>query len=212
MKKKVSRSRRVIRNWCVVVMMALVLWVLDRFPPLTKDGLAKAILGDHLMEQGEIIWEETDWDGHDTMYLLSGNTVIRTPYFRSLIRYFRWESDILYGHDGVTCIPSRSEPGEFLVMGRLHEAAAAVLELQIGRGGYQEKDRAYTAEGVWKNEKVIVFAVPETYEGDADFFANMLRKVSYQEEYYDYTLTLYDSSGQIVGVWTNRTQQNPISE
>ena len=214
-RKKKSRSLQMLRNCFFALILTVLLWVLDEFPPLTKQGVARAVLGDHLMNEGEIIWEETNWNGYETMYLLSGDTVIRTPYYLGLMRYFRWVSDILYGSDGVTCIPSTGVPGEFLVMGRFPEAVSAVLELRMGRERHQEKDLEYTAEGNWRTDKVISFVIPETYEGDADFFANTLRKVSYQEGYYDYTLTLYDASGNPVGVWTNLAEQeaarqNPI--
>lgn len=217
MRKRIKRSRRykTVRNWLIVLVLAGALYALDDFPALTKRALADEILRDNLMHEGEIVWEERDWQGRNKMYIMSGDTVLRTSYYWNLLFYTRWESDILYGYNGVTCVPSCGTPGELLVIGELPEAASAVLELRMGRGVHREKDREYTAEGTWKTDRVISFSMTETYEGDADFFANTLRKVSYQEGYYDYILTLYDAAGNQVGVWTDSVergsaQQNPF--
>lgn len=201
---KWSRSRRMLRNWCVVLLLALVLYALDCFPALTKQALVKDILHDNLMDEGEIVWETgTDVYYQKDMYLLSGGTVVQARYRWDLLRlsYSSWSSNILYGNEGVTCVPV-GKPGEFLVMGNLPEAVSAVLELRISWSMYGEKDREYTAAGTWKTDKVISFTIPETYEGDGELF-DRLRRTSYPEGYYDYTLRLYDAAGREIGVWEN---------
>ncbi|MBE6961448.1 MAG: hypothetical protein E7445_03230 [Ruminococcaceae bacterium] len=209
MRKRIKRSRRykTVRNWLIVLVLAGVLYALGDFPALTKRALADEILRDNLMQEGEIVWKERDWQGRNKMYILSGDTVLRTSYYWNLLYYTRWDSDILYGYKGVTCVPSSGTPGELLVIGRLPEAASAVLELRVGWGIYQEKVWEYTAEGTWKTDKVISFSITETYEGEEKLFSDILRRTVYPEGYYDYTLRLYDEAGGLIGTWTNTEKQ-----
>ena len=202
--RKKSRSFRMTRNWCIVLLLMLVLYALGEVPALTKQALVQDILHDNLMDQGEIVWETgKDVYNQKTMYILSGGTVVQAKYYWDLLRlsYSSWSSNILYGNEGVTCVPV-GEPGAFLVMGNLPEAASAVLDLRIAWSMYGEKDREYTAEGTWKTDKVISFTIAETYEGDAELF-DRLRRTGYPEGYYDYTLRLYDAAGKEIGVWAN---------
>ena len=204
-KRNRSRAFRMIRNWCIVLLLMLVLYALGEFPALTKQALVQDILHDNLMDKGEIIWETgKDVYHQKTMYILCGETVVQAQYQWDLLRmsYGSWRSNILYGSEGVTCIPV-GEAGEFLVMGNLPEAASATLELRINWSMYGEKDREYTAEGIWKSDKVISFTVAETYDGDTELFGR-LRRTSYPEGYYGYTLRLYDAAGQEIGIWRNQ--------
>ena len=202
---KWSRPKKTLRNWALVVMMAVALYMIGDFPALTKRALVNEMLRDNLMDKGEIVWEEKDWQGYRKLYVMSGDTVLRSSYYWNVLvwGYTRWESELLYGHDGVTCIPSSGTPGKMLAFGNFPEAASAVLELYASRSRVRERDREYTAEGVFESDRVISFALAETYEDDKDFFADSLRKTVYPEAYYDYTLRLYDAAGQEIGMWTD---------
>jgi len=207
MKKRAkwSRPKKTLRNWALVVMMAVALYMIGDFPALTKRALADEILRDNLMSDGEIIWEETNTYSQERMYILSGDTVVAGSYNWHLLFYSRWESNILYGNGGITCVPSSGVLGEFLAMGNLPEAASAVLELRMRGTRDGETDRVYTVEGVRKTDKVITFTVDEAQD-DRELF-DRLRRTIYPEGYYDYTLRLYDAAGQEIGVWTDASEQ-----
>ena len=145
---KWSRPKKTLRNWTLVVMMAVALYMIGDFPALTKRALVNEMLRDNLMDKGEIVWEEKDWQGYEKLYVMSGDTVLRSSYYWNVLvwGYTRWESELLYGHDGVTCIPSSGTPGKMLAFGNFPEAASAVLELYASRSRVRERDREYTAE------------------------------------------------------------------
>ena len=205
--------KKILFNCLLIVVMLVLLYIGDGLPALTKTALVKDILRDNLMHEGELIWEEKDWQGYGKLYVLSGDTVVRASCRRDVLSlgYSRWNSEILYGNDGVTCVPSCGTPGEFLVMGNLPEASSAVLELQIRKNRQGETHRVYTMEGLRDGEKVISFTVAEIHEDDEKFF-DSLRKTVYPEGYYNYTLWLYDTAGKEIGQWTDlpeKTEENP---
>ena len=199
MRKRVkwSRPKRTLRNWLLVLLMALMLYGISGFPPLTKDALVKEILRKNLMTDGEVISE-----AKELLYIDCGNVVLKTRYRWYGVYYHNLETVVLVKDRGIVL------DGALWVIGDLENVARGEVEVTLaGRKITRQLSHTFVTEGVKEGDHAMRFTLTAENEDQEWLLEKGLHFYATGEPRYDYTLRLYDAAGQEIGVWTDAPEQ-----
>lgn len=188
-----NRRKRTVRNLLAAVLLLLLTWALTGFPALTKGMLARQVARRNLLPQAEVVYQDRDRQGHRQMYLQSGEDFLRFSYSRNILVYGNWEADLFRGDQGMICLPESQEPGVFLALGDLAGGEQAELKLSLST----DWEKSWTLRGEPVSEHCFRFTAEDALAAEPELM-ELLPAVTNPEEFYAYTLRLYDSGGRLL--------------
>ena len=200
-KRTWSRPKKTARNLAAAGLLLLTCWMLSGFAPLTKGMLAADVARRNLLSGAEIIHEGKSWQDYPMLYLQKDDAFLQVIYARQAGTpfYGSWEARLYTGSGGVICLPDQREPGLLLALGDMGGAESAEVDVT---GGIPDRfSFHWTAEGMRLSDHAFSFTLTAAAAEKAQLL-DMLRNTVCPEEFYDWTLRLYDGDGELLRTLT----------
>lgn len=207
---KLTRKQKVLRNAALLAALWLFLSWSWNFPALTSAGLLRRGEKQYLLEKGEIIhaegrfWGSTSFDR--TVFARSGDDLLvvygdATPVGWRMVR-----ADLYSEEDRIHLFARSAMESyvDYMAFGDLRGAKRAELdvtmEISLGKGNVIQE--SYTAQGVFLEEDLVLFALAPKYSGEDESEAAQAEGEVFSGNWHpqgrEMVLRLYDGGGTLI--------------